>query len=54
MVNFDDVKDKVIHYSKLPYQIKLDNLESCPLVDLPHGEITKNEIIIKTVGLYLD
>ena len=54
MVNFDDVKDRVIHYSKLPYQFKLDNLESCSLVDLPYGQNTKNEIILKTVGLFLD
>ena len=43
IVKYDDVKDKIHHYAKLPYEFKKQNLTSTPLVDLPHGVKTEFE-----------
>ena len=42
-VKFDDVKDRLIHYSKLPIAFKRQNLQHCELVDMPYGQLTENE-----------
>ena len=49
MVHFDSVKDKVTHYSRLPLEFKKANLTYCELIDLPYGQMTENEQLLKEV-----
>jgi len=49
MVRFDSVKDKVTHYSRLPLEFKKANLTYCELIDLPYGQMTENEQLLKEV-----
>ena len=46
MVRFDDVKEKVIHYSKMPIKFKQQHLTCCDLVDVPYGKLLPNEQIV--------
>ena len=39
-VKYDDVKDKVIAYSKMPIKYKREKLEHCQLVEVPQGKPT--------------
>ena len=50
VVKYDDVKDKVKAYSKMPIKYKQEKLESCNLVDLPLGTQTENEMIVQAIG----
>ena len=43
IVPFDEVKDKMRHYSRLPWNYKKQHLTSTALVDLPHGYKTEFE-----------
>ena len=42
-VEFEDVKERLIHYSKLPISFKRQNLQNCELIDMPFGMLTENE-----------
>jgi len=45
MVPFDDVKDKLRHYTKMPLEFKKQNLQATPLVEMPHGKETQGEML---------
>ena len=40
---FDDVKDKLEAYSKMPIKYKRETLKQCQLIDLPDDHIEENE-----------
>ena len=45
LVPFEQAKEKVRHYSRLPIEFKKTHLKNISLVDLPHGEQTHSEMI---------
>jgi len=48
MVKYEDVKDRVLHYSRLPINIK-SQLNYCELIDIPHGQLLPNEAILESI-----
>ena len=40
---YDDVKDKVEAYTKMPIKYKREQLKHCQLVDLPEDHVEENE-----------
>lgn len=46
MVYFEDVKQKLIDYSRMPIKFKKEKLDHCQLVDVPAGSKLENEILV--------
>ena len=47
MFYFEDIKDKVEEYSKMPLKYKKEKLEHIQLEDLPEGYKLKNEKMVE-------
>lgn len=47
MVYYDNVKDKVREYSRMPLKYKKEKLSHIQLVDLPAEKRLKNELMVE-------
>jgi len=50
MVYFDDVKDKIEKYARMPIKYKKEKLEHIELVEVGEGKRLKNEIMTEILS----
>ena len=49
LVPYDDAKDKINHYKKMPIAFKRANLHCCELFDLPYDFVTDQEEEVRMI-----